>query len=198
MHRRSFQRRPVAAAVFLGATIVAFAPARAEARTEPAPGVVQNLGRYCTTCWRNARVPVDLWADCTQDVFHRLLERVPAGSWPSVFAGETEERREFLRAIDMVKKRMRRARKASGSVEAVVDPREAQQRGLAEEREAVRQAAGSVLSARQQQIVQRSFEGWSVNEIAADLEVPAARVSDEKYKAIHKLRTALCEAEKRS
>jgi DNA-directed RNA polymerase specialized sigma24 family protein len=33
-----------------------------------------------------------------------------------------------------------------------------------------------------------SFEGWSVHDIAHELRVPPERVSDEKYKAIRKLR----------
>ena len=48
---------------------------------------------------------------------------------------------------------------------------------------------------RQQRIVQMSFDGWSVNEIATQLHIPAERVSDEKYKAIRKLRVSFCEAE---
>jgi len=42
--------------------------------------------------------------------------------------------------------------------------------------------------------MQLSFEGWSVHEIAAELRTPPERVSDEKYKAIRKLRGRLAEA----
>ena len=48
-----------------------------------------------------------------------------------------------------------------------------------------------MLSERQQRIVRLSFEGWSVHEIAAELRTPPERVSDEKYKAIRKLRDRL-------
>ena len=61
----------------------------------------------------------------------------------------------------------------------------------AEEREAVRQAAVEVLSERQQRILQLSLEGWSVNEISAVLKTGPERISDEKYKAIRKLREYL-------
>ena len=40
-----------------------------------------------------------------------------------------------------------------------------------------------------------SFEGWSVQEMAEELRLPAERVSDEKYKAIRKLREHLAEQE---
>ena len=39
-----------------------------------------------------------------------------------------------------------------------------------------------------------SLDGWSVQEIAAELGSPPERVSDEKYKAIRKLRHRLSEA----
>src|SRR5262249_53354311 len=96
--------RPVVAAMFLGATLAALAPTPADSRADGAPphAVLGDVGRYCTTCWRNAHLPVDLWGDCTQDVMQRLLERVPASCWDNVLAEETDERREFLRAIDTV------------------------------------------------------------------------------------------------
>src|ERR1700681_1105220 len=68
------------------------------------PRTVNDLSRYCTACWRNARLPADCWPDCTQEVFTRLLERVPQDSWGSTLAEETQERRELVRAIDAVKK----------------------------------------------------------------------------------------------
>jgi len=45
---------------------------------------VNNISRYCTTCWRNARLHPECWSDCTQEVFRRLLERVPADDWDRV------------------------------------------------------------------------------------------------------------------
>ena len=46
----------------------------------------------------------------------------------------------------------------------------------------------SELSARQRDVMRRWIDGDSVAEIAAALELPPARVSDEKYKAIRKIR----------
>jgi len=156
------------------------------------PQTVNDLSRYCTACWRNARLPVDCWTDCTQEVFTRLLERVPADHWGRTLKDEGEERREFLRAIDAVKKRVQRGRKwAAYPEESVADYRPAAERERAEVREELRKAADELLSGRQRQILQMSAEGYGVQEIADRLAIGPERVSDEKYKAIRKLRVHL-------
>jgi RNA polymerase sigma factor (sigma-70 family) len=190
----SFSGRRYLVAMVLGTTLTALgsAPGKASAAPESTVRAVNDLSRYCTTCWRNARLHPDCWTDCTQEVFTRLMERVSPEGWGQVLGAEGEERREFLRAIDTVKKRTQRQRKLSSCLaDVVADPREAHDRRLADEREAVRQAAEELLSSRQQRIVQLSFEGWSVQDIAAEMKLPAERVSDEKYKAVRKLRVHL-------
>jgi RNA polymerase sigma factor (sigma-70 family) len=180
-------------AVVLGTALSLGQATPAEA-AEVAPQTLRDLGRYCTTCWRNARLPADRWGDCTQEVFARLLERVPVPAWPQALRGEGEERRELVRAIDAVKKRTQRARRFSSAVEAVTDDRAPRDRSLTEEREAVRRAAEELLSPRQQRILQLSLEGWSAHEVAHELCLPVERVSDEKYKAIRKLRARLADS----
>lgn len=186
-------RRPVMAAVLLGTALTTFGADRVAAAELPGRAV-QDIGRYCTTCWRNARLPLDAWGDCTQEVFTRLLERVPTDRWQLTLAAEGDERREFLRAIDAVKKRTQRARRYADGIDGAADPRPVRERRLAEERELVRQTAAEVLTPRQQRIVQLSFEGWSAHEIGRELAMPVERVSDEKYKAIRKLRGQLATA----
>jgi RNA polymerase sigma factor (sigma-70 family) len=180
-------------AVVLGTALTAMATSQCPAAETPETTLkaIAEMGRYCLTCWRNAHVPPDAWTDCTQEVFTKILERVPEKTWPQILHGEGEERREFLRAIDAVKKRTQRARKFSNSVEQVADHRQQDQWRLSAEREMVHEAAKEVLSPRQQRILQMSFEGWAVQEMAAELSLPAERVSDEKYKAIRKLREHL-------
>jgi len=186
--------RPYVVAMVLGTALTALAPGQASARA-PAADAVNDLGRYCTACWRNARLPVSTWADCTQDVFRRLLERVPTDAWRRALAEDGAEHRELLRAIDAVKKRVQRARKHGDAVDAVADRRDLDARRRADDLDAVRQAADELLSERQRRVLRLSFEGWSVHEIAAELRLPPERVSDEKYKAIRKLRARLVEAE---
>jgi RNA polymerase sigma factor (sigma-70 family) len=192
--KSSSSKRPYVVAVVLGTALSVYA-APGQAATAETPQdtakAIADMSRYCVTCWRNARLPVDSWTDCTQEVFRRMLERVPSDAWDQALRGEGEERQEFLRAIDTVKKRTQRARKFSPAVDAVADRHDQHRRDLREEREAVRQAATEVLTPRQQRILQLSFEGWSVHDMAEELQLPVERISDEKYKAVRKLRAHL-------
>jgi RNA polymerase sigma factor (sigma-70 family) len=187
------RRRPYVMAVVLGTALTALGGAPASvAAHETTLRAVNDLSRYCTTCWRNARLHPDVWTDCTQEVFCRLLDRVGPESWTRLLKDDCEERREFLRAIDAVKKRTQRSKRwLPEPAEGVADRRDLQRRSVADEREAVARAAAELLSERQQRIMQLSFEGWSVHEIADELGAPPERISDEKYKAIRKLRSRL-------
>jgi RNA polymerase sigma factor (sigma-70 family) len=192
--KRSVSKRPYVVAVVLGTALSVYAaPGQtATAQTPQATAkAIADMSRYCATCWRNARLPADCWTDCTQEVFCRMLERVSADAWEQALRGDGEERRKFLRAIDTVKKRTQRARKFSPAIDAVADRNDQHRRELRDEREVVRQAAADVLTPRQQRILQLSFEGWSVQDMSGELHLPVERISDEKYKAIRKLRTHL-------
>lgn len=180
-------------AVVLGAALTGLRtqPVNAADTSAIVQQTVQEIARYCQVCWRNARLHPDCWADCTQEVFARLLERVPPQQWTSVFQLEGEERREFLRAIDAVKKRTQRARKAHAIPEDLADYRANLSSPWADERESVERAARQVLSPRQQRIVHLTAHGWTIPEIAAELRSTVERISDEKYKAIRKLRREL-------
>src|SRR5256714_4488353 len=75
--------------------------------------LVRDIQRYCTACWRNAHLDPGLWDDCTQEVCCRLLGKARAGRLDLnlVLAEDTPERRELVRAIDMVRKRVQRAKR---------------------------------------------------------------------------------------
>lgn len=188
------KRQGYVAAVFLSTALSALGAGQAVAAVDsslPAQAIT-DLSRYCTACWRNAQLHPDCWTDCTQEVFSRLLERVSLETWDRLLKDEGEERREFLRAIDTVKKRTQRSRTWSAQpVDTVADRRLDREQRFADDREAVRQASMNVLSDRQNRIIQLSFDGWSVHDIAERLHVPAERISDDKYKAIRKLREHL-------
>jgi RNA polymerase sigma factor (sigma-70 family) len=160
------------------------------------PQVIQDLTRYCHACWRNARLPLDQWDDCTQQVFTRLLERVPSSRWAELlpsFLEENPDRRELIRAIDSAKKRCLRGRKwqelhDQTHDQQVYDRTHSASANIEDLRQDLDHAAQRLLSPRQQQIVRLTADGWAVPEIANELNTTPERVSDEKYKAIQKLR----------
>ena len=175
--------RAMMVAVVLGTALTA-----GEAQAAPDARAVQDISRYCQACWRNARLPADRWGDCTQEVFTRLLKRVESEKWRSVLRDdETTERREFLRAIDAVKKRVQRSRKLSALGPDVADARGRGENTVRDDREAVAHAAREVLGPRSRRILELTAAGWAVPEIAAELGTTPERVSDEKYKAVRKL-----------
>jgi RNA polymerase sigma factor (sigma-70 family) len=153
--------------------------------------LVRDIQRYCTVCWRNARLDPTLWDDCTQEVCCRLLSKARAGELDlaQVLADDTPERRELVRAIDMVRKRVQRTRRLQSIDDQFTtqgDPAR-QDRERLELGEILEAARRAVLSARQDRIVELWMRGWSVPEIGAELGMPVSRVSDEKYKALRKL-----------
>jgi RNA polymerase sigma factor (sigma-70 family) len=175
--------RAMMVAVVLGTALAA-----GEAQAGPDAKAVQDISRYCQACWRNARLPADRWGDCTQEVFTRLLERVESDKWRAVLQDdETAERREFLRAIDAVKKRVQRSRKLVGLSPELADARGRGENTVRDDREAVAHAAREVLGPRQRRILELTAAGWPVPEIATELDTTPERVSDEKYKAVRKL-----------
>jgi RNA polymerase sigma factor (sigma-70 family) len=176
--------RSTLAALMLGAAVTMASATTAAAQSSDK--AISDIHRYCAVCWRNARLPMDSWSDCTQEVLVRLMQRIPVNEWNKVLSHDSEERREFVRAIDAAKKRCQRTRKWAPLNDEVYDRRV--RSDIAERREQMNKAASEVLSARQQRILQMSVEGYSVQEVADALTMSPERVSDEKYKAIRKLR----------
>src|SRR5947207_3185426 len=142
--------------------------------------LVRDIQRYCTVCWRNARLDPGLWEDCTQEVCCRLLGKARAGQLDLnlVLADDTAERRELVRAIDMVRKRVQRSKRHQPFDEQLtagpgVDERERNRQELGEILEAARRA---VLTDRQDRIVELWTRGWTVPEIGQAMDLPVARV----------------------
>jgi DNA-binding NarL/FixJ family response regulator len=89
----------------------------------------------------------------------------------------------------MVRKRVQRSKRLQplddqSTPGPDVDRRHRERQELGEILEAARQ---SVLTPRQDRIVELWTDGWTVPEIGAAMNLPLARVSDEKYKALRKL-----------
>jgi DNA-directed RNA polymerase specialized sigma24 family protein len=182
-------RRAVATALVMGLAALTAQATESE--------LVNDIQRYCAVCWRNARLDPGLWDDCTQEVCVRLLGKARAGELDLnlVLADDTPERRELVRAIDMVRKRVQRARKHQPLDDQFtpgpdVDGRNRERQELGEILEAARRA---VLSPRQDRIVELWTRGWTVPDISRNLGLAPARVSDEKYKALRKLERHLAD-----
>ena len=183
------KRRQFLAAVVLGTALATMGSAETASATEANTRSVNDVSRYCSACWRNARLPLDRWGDCTQEVFSRLLQRVPLNTWCKLWSLEAPERREFLRAIDAVKKRAQREKKRNPlNDNELPDFSHVTTLVRSEERAVVNRAATELLSTRQQRILHLTCEGWTIPEMAEELNVSVQRVSDEKYKAVQKLR----------
>jgi RNA polymerase sigma factor (sigma-70 family) len=183
-------KRTFMTAVMMGATLTSLA--LADTAQACNGQTIQNISRYCNSCWRNARVSPDLWTDCTQEVFVRLMERVDVSRWETLLTNvENPERKEFLRAIDAVKKRTKRARVQSSLAMDPNDPRGGSDSARNEIKQLLEGPAAKTLSSRQKDILALSKDGYSVEDIATRLNASPARVSDEKYKAIRKIQKEL-------
>jgi DNA-binding CsgD family transcriptional regulator len=184
MKTRGASNRQAMMAMVLGTALTAWSATPASAEES----AVRDLSRYCTACWRNAGLPIDRWADCTQEVFCQLLQRLPRAEWTLVLDGgpDEERRREFLRVVDLVKKRVQREKRTDPlDQHAIADPRGNDE--WQDVREEIWTVADEILTPRQRQILARCADGYTVADIATELKLPAQRISDEKYKAIQKL-----------
>ena len=157
--------------------------------------LVRDIQRYCTVCWRNARLDPRLWDDCTQEVCCRLLDQGPRRAARShlVLAEDTPERRELVRAIDMVRKRVQRTKRYQPldtftTPTSDLDQRQRDRLELGEILEAARQA---VLTPRQDGSSSCGCAAGPCPRSAPSSKLPVTRVSDEKYKALRKLEQQL-------
>jgi RNA polymerase sigma factor (sigma-70 family) len=177
----------VAAAAMLGGSHAA----------EQAEGLT-GIQRYCATSWRNAGIDAQDWDDCTQEVMAQLLERLDGRRMTIAIGDEkSEERRELNRSIWCVAQRWRRRLKPASMDQLASFEQAAEEvdRDLADEADQVWMVAAGCLTSRQQQILSLWSQGWTIREIAGRLDLSPARASDEKYKAIKKLRKRLGIAE---
>lgn len=156
--------------------------------------VIDQIQKYCTVSWRNAGISHQEWDDCTQQALVELLDRISQeGLTEAVDNVESDERRELNRTVWRTVQRWRRRLRTHSLEESQlkfqdVSSRDSQTEGAWDQ---IAVASESSLSERQQRILSLLRDGWRVSEIADELQIPQARVSDEKYKAIVKLRSVL-------
>ncbi len=153
----------------------------------------RRIQAYCRTSWKNSKVRQTDWDDCTQDVLLRLyssLTREQLGI--ALNNPDSLERRELNRAVWATSQRWRRQhRHQQLTDEYTTAGRSDSWPEVMSDLQRVQKAATSDnarLTPTQRDIIRRSSEGASVADIAHDLKLLPQRVSDEKYKAIQKLR----------
>jgi DNA-directed RNA polymerase specialized sigma24 family protein len=152
---------------------------------------IESIDSYCAASWRQANIPRQDWDDCRQQAFIRLLMRVSQDRWAAaIHDAQSRHRRELNRCIWATTQWWRRShRHRSLSEEDLPDRTNASAFGVTvtEVLEAMHgHAAG--LTPIQRCVVDLWASGHSIPEIAARLAVPSRRISDEKYRAIAKLR----------
>lgn len=155
--------------------------------------VLKKIQAYCTRSWLNAGIARQDWDDCTQDVYLRLLSNLSRKQMlQALDDGESDERRELNRAIWATAQRRRRAHHHTsliddGGREVETDLWPAKMEAIERVRQAI-DSSDAKLSPQQREIVSRWSDGEAISRIAEELKLSPARVSDEKYKAIQKLR----------
>lgn len=155
--------------------------------------VLKKIQAYCTRSWLNAGIAQQEWDDCTQDVYLRLLSNLNRTQMLQALDDlESDERRELNRAIWATAQRRRRAQRHASLTndagrEAAVDHWPAKMEVIDKIRRAI-DSSEAKLSPQQREIVTRWSDGEAISRIAEELKLSPARVSDEKYKAIQKLR----------
>jgi RNA polymerase sigma factor (sigma-70 family) len=167
-----------------------------------ASGLTQ-LNKYLSRTWSRAGIPAQLHDDSSQAVYATLLQVMgrerfdslvgDVGHWGirEVFSRETSEGVTFFRAVDMVKKRMRRE-KVYQSLDAIDVPSESGDRqGGTAMRAALQDAIDQTLSPREAALIHETLRGMTPAEIASSWGVAPKTISNEKSRAIQKLREVL-------
>jgi RNA polymerase sigma factor (sigma-70 family) len=176
------------------------------AATDPAAlrSGLSQLDRYLARAWARAGISAQQFDDCTQavyttllqnlgrDGFDRLVEDVGQHGIRDVISRETPEGPDFFRAIDMVKKRAQREK----TFQSLDD-----QHGIAapiggdgasaDWRGALHEAIARSLNSREADLIRETLQGKTPAEIAAQWGIAPKTVSNEKTRAIQKLREAL-------
>lgn len=156
--------------------------------------LLEKISAYCARSWQNAGIARQDWNDCTQEVYSRLLARVREKDMRRIFDDDqSPERRELNRAIWATAQRWRRAPRqvalnGDDTRPERVDTWPEKMETLSRVERAM-DSGDARLTPTQRQIVKRWTDGESISGIADSLDMTPARVSDEKYKAIQKLRS---------
>jgi RNA polymerase sigma factor (sigma-70 family) len=165
---------------------------------------LRQLSRYLSRAWSRAGLQSHQFDDCTQAVFATMLQRDGRAGFdqllgeigrkgiPSVLNRDTCSGPDFFRAVDMIKKRAQRER----SHQPLDDQHEiyasAGNDGASESwRDVLHQAIERSLNQREAELIRATLEGFTPAEIASRWGLAPKTVSNEKTRALQKLRDTL-------
>lgn len=169
---------------------------------ELSAGLVQ-LDRYLARAWFRAGISPQQHDDCTQAVYTTLLQTLGRDQFDQlvsevgqfgirdVLSRETAEGPDFFRAIDSVKKRAQRERNYQNL--DTIDATYLNQTDAtsAELKSTLQEAILSSLSPREAALIQATLQGETPAEIAQQWGIAPKTVSNEKTRALQKLRDVL-------
>lgn len=162
-----------------------------------------QLDRYLNRAWYRAGIAPQQHDDCTQAVYATLLQTLGRDRFDGlltdigdsgireVLSRETPEGPDFFRAIDTVKKRAQREKTFQPIDAMEVADASVGSPGQAEWRCALLEAIEQSLNPREAALIQATIQGETPAEIAQKWGVAPKTVSNEKSRAIQKLRDAL-------
>jgi RNA polymerase sigma factor (sigma-70 family) len=162
-----------------------------------------QIDRYLARAWFRAGIAPQQHDDCTQavyatllqglgrDRFDQLLSDVGQSGIRDVLSRETADGPDFFRAIDTVKKRAQRER--SFQPLETIDAASINKPGESSSdwKNSLQEAILSSLSPREAALIQATLQGETPAEIAQQWGIAPKTVSNEKTRALQKLREVL-------
>jgi DNA-binding CsgD family transcriptional regulator len=175
----------------------------AEESSQSLEAGLTQLQRYLSRAWFRAGIPIQLHDDSSQAVyltllqnlgrqrFDKLVSEIGQSGIRDVLSRETAEGPDFFRAVDTVKKRAQRERtfQPLDQIEMVTAAQGDDAR--AAWRSSLQEAIDQTLSPREAALIYATLKGETPAEIAIQWGVAPKTVSNEKTRAIQKLRDAL-------
>jgi RNA polymerase sigma factor (sigma-70 family) len=177
-------------------------PSADQADAQSVAAGLSQLNRYLNRTWYRAGIAPQLHDDSTQAVYVMLLQNLGSVRFNSLLADigqngirdvlsrETADGPDFFRAIDTVKKRAQRE-KAYQSLDSLDVATTAVADTAASQKGALHEAIAQSLTPREAALIHDTLMGKTPAEIALQWGVAPKTVSNEKTRAIQKLREAL-------
>ncbi len=176
------------------------APPISQADAQAVASGLTQLNRYLNRAWYRAGIPPQLHDDSTQAVYVTLLQNLGSVRFNSLLADigqngirdvlsrETADGPDFFRAIDTVKKRAQREKTFQPL--DLIDVASTSGSG-SNESGALQEAIAQSLTPREASLINDTLLGKTPAEIATQWGVAPKTVSNEKTRALQKLREAL-------